>query len=457
MAINYANLFEDLGAVAKVFLHLRESIQGNTGIVTPVPNMATLQSNIETILSGNSNFENLDSMNSEFEGMKAAMISLCDIMVNQTASVLLRESILQELVLAAGTTDIATVLVELIHRMNEDSENIKESTVTINSVSANGGNTGNGTVLVDGTLDGVSNPATDIEPHREYAGVTSELVVLDETMTLRCDGDSHTDGIDAGSETFSIVTTATNGTTRYSWQGEYSRESVNISSAYASNELSNGGFESFSGDIPSSWTLDAGTETTHVAENADAANQYLGSKSLALIGDSSEAAITLSQAVTGMEPLKRYCIGGFVKGVAGVSSGTLEIKFSGTGYSAGSDKISLNAAALAAQTSYGLESFYVTVPENVPSDWKLEISWSGTPSTHTIYLDDLTITECNYLAGVNVVVFPGTTAWVRDDELTCRLQNDNAGVFQTLFRQMFGVQLPSDSSPTRADTLGGLT
>jgi len=193
---------------------------------------------------------------------------------------------------------------------------------------------------------------------------------------------------------------------------------------------------------------------------------YRGSKSLVFIGDGAQTTIGVSQALTEstLDPYRRYCILAQVgkSGVAAVGAGTLTIQLEGTGYTAiASEKIELNAGALAAlggtnidYDSYTLQSCYINLPSDIPSDLKLVIKVTGTlTSSARVLVDNLAFGPVTYFGGAHVVLSSGRDKWLKDDKITWTVTNNDAGVIQTFFRKAYSLQLPSSGSPTIAESL----
>jgi hypothetical protein len=193
---------------------------------------------------------------------------------------------------------------------------------------------------------------------------------------------------------------------------------------------------------------------------------YRGSKSLVFIGDGAQATIQVSQALTESEldPYRRYCILSQIgkSGLAAIGSGTLTIQLEGTGYTAASsEKIELNAAALAAlggtnidYDSYTLQSCYINMPSDIPSDLKLVVKVTGTLTDGArVLIDNMAFGPVTYFGGTHVVLSSGRDKWLAGDKITWTVSNDDAGVIQTFFRKAYGLQLPSSGSPTIAEAL----
>jgi hypothetical protein len=415
-----------------------------------------LYDEIETVMQGNGSQEMLDGILALFDGFRDDMTAMATSLESRVQSMLLDpQTVLDELDGVGTASSLAAVLPELMRDMNTNSETVLANTVTISSTSADAGNTGDGTVLTDKELDGVSAPGNGLAAVWWYKGLDSELAPESDTITLTCSQDNPTDGTGSGQEVFSLVTRNTEQTNRLDWHPEGAKESKTVYTAESGVLVSNGTMESFSGNIPVGWTLDNGTSGTHVF--AESSTVYRGSTALRFSGDGSQALIGLSQDVSpaSLVPRKKYLVAAYIAGEASTVAGTLTISFAGTGYTAASsEKIEMDETALSAQTSYGLEYFWITMPDTIPSDWELKMEVSGTlTNAKNVYVDSVMMIEATWAAGVALVVVPGATDFIRGDRFTVPVANDNAGYFQTFFRRAFGYQLPSASSPSIDDSL----
>ena len=70
----------------------------------------------------------------------------------------------------------------------------------------------------------------------------------------------------------------------------------------------------------------------------------------------------------------------------------------------------------------------------------------------TLYIDDIGITPVTYGGGIGVAAVRGTIPFAIGDRFSFDVTHTDA-VFQRAFRQVFGMQLPSGSSPTIPDSL----
>lgn len=362
--------------------------------------------------------------------------------------------------IGAITTEKAEILRKLIDKMTVDGESVDGSVVTVGSTTPAGTNTGTGTVLTTKVLDGVTSPgagwAGTYPAHLRYNGVNSQLAVPSETITIECSADSFADGLTEGDETFTIEGRIAGDANGWEPEGSASVGSASPTAGANSTILTNGDFETFTDDVPDGWTLVAGTAGTHLVEESAALDVYHGGKCLRFDGDGTQASIEIKLPIANaiVTANKRYLVSCWIKGTATIAAGAVLISFEGTGYTAGSDKIAIAAGDI--PTSYALYHFFVTMPETIPSDFRVVVRWSGTPTAaKKLWIDDLACAPVTYGAGVGMAIVRGSVPFVRGDRFTFTLANDEAGTFQKYFRQAFGVQLPSDvaGAETIADTL----
>ena len=358
--------------------------------------------------------------------------------------------------IGASSSSQAEILDKLITQMNTDTETVNASSVTLGSVTAGAGNTGNGTLLRTEVLDGATSPGIvdgiSMPSHAEYNGLDSELTVPAETWRFRVTGDSFQDGLEEGTE-------------QLSWEGDVADQPHGIDAEgsgfidtltpiNSAGLLTDGEFEEFTSNTPDNWTIDAGTAGTHIFEETNAANIYHGAAGLKFTGDGAQANIQISQAIDAASVVanKAYVVTALIKASSSITNGALTIQFEGTGYTAGgSEKISIAAGSL--PTSFTLQHFFINLPGVIPGDLKLVIKWTGTPTNaKNLWVDDVAFGPVTYGAGGGVVAVRGSTPFVRNDRFTITVANTE-GVIQSFFRRVFGVQLPSSGSPSIADSL----
>lgn len=436
MAIDYANLFAPIG----------EYVQRVNDYETYMSDIDTDFSEVEADLDTAGRSDVLENEFTEFEAAKGMISGWIRRMGTKIIQLLTnKEAVLDELVVGSATS-LPQIWDRLYRQMVADSESVTANTVTVGSVTEDKENTDAGTVVVDKYLDGVSAPTFNGFAVPSYSGVASQLTI-GETQRVTCISDSFSGGVSEGSERFSWLGGASYADP-YGTQAYGSGNGPTLTAIQGASVFSGCDFEAFTSDVPDGWTLDTGTATTHVQDEGTIVAH--GSTSLKLIGDGALAAIQLSQDATGLTPLARYCVAFWCR-KATSATGTLEIKLEGTGYSAGSEKISFDVSTLST-SAWTLKTAFISVPAEIPADLKLVIELSGTPN-NAIYVDWGGVAQCSYLNGVTAVPVAGTEKFVKEDSYLFDVSNNENGVFQTAFAKLFGLQLPSSGSPSRADSL----
>lgn len=443
MAINYLNLFEDIG----------EFVQRVNNYVGYYSDLDTDESEIEAELTGNGREDILSGTPEMFVAFKGMIVSwITQLITKITQRITHRVTILEELHIGDNTS-IDQVLYDMIRDMNDNTRSVQKNTVTLGSVTDDKDNTNAGTVLIGKILDGVTDPNTNMISNPEYLGLDSELAITD-SMAITCLVDSNNGGATEGNESFQWVGIV-KPTAKFNWETPGSGNGPTLNPLNSFTIITNLDFEDFTTNAPDDWDIDTGTAGTHIDD--DTVTPYHGDKALKLTGDSALGTIQISQTVDTslLAAAKRYCFAAWIKGTAAMLAGTLTIQFEGTGYTAGAtEKISLAFGTLAAMTSYTLKYFFVNMPEEFPDDFEIVIKVSGTPTTaKPVYIDRACFGPVDYFNGIHASVICGSEKFVRGDRFTFTTTNDEAGVFQSFFRDAYGVQLPSSGAPTIADSL----
>jgi hypothetical protein len=454
MAVNYTNLFTDIGAFIKALNAFRAFSTASGTIETQLANIITKLSSTgrEDILSG---------VQELYDGMKDSGISWATSNVSKiNERIQHRATVLEELSGLGMGSDVLTILIELSRDMVVNSQDINASVVTVGAVTTDAGNTGNAVLLVDKVLDGVNSPINGGPYNPEWNGIDSQLSVSD-NFSVTCTADEDTDGLVLGEEQFIIEGNPISRAGPFGWETEGSGVSREVGSLNSHQLIANKDFESWSANVPESWDLDAGTAGTDVIQETTGADVYRGDSALRFTGDGATATFQISQTLPLrlLVPGQRYCLSCFVKGDATVGAGTLTIQFespSGGYVAASSEKIEMLAAALAAQTSYGEEHFWINAPASIPDDLELVIKTTATlTSAATVQVDSLAFGPVEWFNGVSLAICSGSAQNIRTDRYTFTITNDDAGVFQTFFRKQYKFQMPSqtDASETQADSL----
>tara|TARA_R100000322_G_scaffold170394_1_gene145615 strand:+ start:28451 stop:29797 length:1347 start_codon:yes stop_codon:yes gene_type:complete len=438
----YTNLFECIG----------EYVQRINDFQTIISDLETDRSQIETELEANSVPIGFYGDNTAiFDGYKSNVVSWINQLVSKVSQLMENDDfVLDNFVTTGGWEGI---LPEIIKDMTDTSQHIKQSVVTVGSVSSTLTNANSSILLVDKKLDGYNIPISGGIATRHQSGIDSELGPTSETFRVTAIEDSDETGVTDGKENFIIH--GDEGSTGYHHGDTGSNSGPTISTLHAESSnygLGNGDFETWTDSTtPGSWTQVSGFDP--VDRTVDA---YKGDYAMACVGNGSKT-WRIEQAVTTsrLDRYRRYVLACFVKGKASISAGALTIKFTGTGYTASSsEKIEMNAAALAAQTAYGVEYFYITMPSAIPTDMKLQVDLAGgLTSGKTVLIDHIQFGPVEYFGGVNFALVDGSGKTTIRDTHSSAISNNDAGVFQTFFRKGLNVQLPSDSSPSIADSL----
>lgn len=349
---------------------------------------------------------------------------------------------------------VASVLSDLYDQMTADSKTILWNTITLGTVTAASGNTGDGTVYVS---------------KMDIWGNDNQTIQTDDVLFV-CINDVRTNGVTAGKEVFSWVSAVHGAGPRlYCAYNEGA-------DAQGQNRIVNGDFEDFTvHDTPDSWDVDNGTVGTHIEEST---SKYRGSKCLKLSGDGAQATIKISQSETAfsnyssskIEPRGMYCLSARINttGAGAGDVGTLTIQFEGTAYAAGATEKIEFTLDNTAPTSYTLYKYTVRMPKAIPSDFELVIKITNTCTAGTsVFIDNLIVCKMVEFkkAGLFACVLPGATDFIAGNKLpdyfTMTTTNDWAGHFMSfLVRQTdttdprafyypsIGVAMPGSASPS---------
>lgn len=444
MAVSYANVFAILGKDIKL---------ANT-VTALYSSLATQESAMLALsaFSGTDFSNQLTNVTPTFDAVRAGLLGAVSGIPARMQEILLdREGVVTQLSLG-DSSDFNTVIERVMLDMIAQSKFVEDCTVTVGSVTKSTTNTNAGKFYVSKVLDQYNSPIAGGQPYRSYYGYNSELAV-DETIIVRCISDDDTPSGTGGSETWSVTGYPPSNDLAFGWLAEGSGTGPTLTTATSQTGLlTNGSLDDFTTNTPDGWTIDAGTAGTHVFE--ETSTKYLGDSALRLRGNASLAAITLTQDVS-VDAGRMYALGAYIQGNASLSAGTLTISFTGTGYTPGaSEKISLNQTALAALTSYAHYHCFILIPRDLPSDFKMTVTLSGTPSAHNIYVDELVLIPATYHGGVALAgPYQGSEKFLKEDTHTFTLANDDAGVVQTAARRLLGIQFPSNSVATIADSV----
>lgn len=338
---------------------------------------------------------------------------------------------------------LRTALIELIRQMAANSESVDGTTVS-GSTAAGAGNTGTGTVL-HSFVDGEGNALVNVRA---------------EDIRLVCTADAQVSGT-AGQETFSVKGEATVPNTDKDWPDgsgingtlAVASPSIDAGSGVNQNHLTNSDFEDFTANAPDSWTIDVGSAGTTVDDTTTA---YRGSKALQFIGNGSQLT-AISQDVSGILPQARYLLVFRVRDDGtGPAAGVLRVSLrSGAGAEVGSSAISVDLTAVG--STYAIQSKSFSTPLVLPTGLQVVVELTtALTNTRAVFIDDLALVRMQQFGGPGgpyLTIVPGGTAFVRDDEFTVAVTNNNEGGFVREFDRFFdmyrlGLFLPQDTGGT---------
>ena len=447
MAMNYHGspngLFIQLGAIAKqYFLQKTDATDLDTDLAAILNTFEAMTSGapalmVETFATS------IDGWKTQHVGRRATLVALALKRLQD------RVTVLDEI--AAITTEQAEILAKLIKRMIIDGESIDASTVTASATAtAAGWNVGNGSVLTTKLLDGVTSPGSgavgEYPANENYANQLTQLVVPSENMRWTCTADNFADATGEGDETFSWEGRLADVANGFGDEGSGAIGSLQPINGGATNILANGDFEEWVDNLPTAWVLVSGDEAVHVVQEATGADVYHGAYSLQLVGDGAEPSIEIYQLVSPslLTAKKMYCFACRMKVGGAGTAGNILIQFEGAGYTAATDE-KIDLAYDAVDTAWQLCKFFVLLPAIIPSDFKLVIRYDDT-GDEIFWIDDLAFAPVTYGGGLGAAIVRGSAPAVRGDMFSTTVSNNDAGTFQKFFRQVFGVQLPSNAA-----------
>lgn len=444
MAVPYTNLFTVLGKYIK-------HINSYTTIISDI---ATDLNDIEAILNTAGLIHLAEDLAPTFYGFEDDVTGWIGTIKGRMEQIITERDFMLDTLPVAEGADVVEVLRELRRAMVTDDEDVLESTVSVGALTTSAENTTVGTAVGEATLDGVSSPdPTGAAPVvRRYASnsspLTSQMARTTDVITLTCLADSE-GGAAEGAEVFKI-----NGgplTSFYSRQEEQSGEggSVQVATLQGVSVVPNGSFDAWDSTNPDSWTINTGAATTEFAK--DTSDAFRGGNSLqVLTGGGGALNITTSVPSTLVIRGKLYLLGCWLKRAAGGTTpvGTLELN------DGASNLGSLDVGAMTFDGTWGFGYAPIVIPNQITSSTltvELDITTIGTANFN---IEDIGLFEPKYFDGIAWAVLSGPEKFLVGDRLQRTITNDNAGVIQTAFRRLWGLQLRTiNTGPSQADSL----
>lgn len=326
-------------------------------------------------------------------------------------------------------------LTELNRQMRAASQSLLQNTITQGAVSYAGSNVGNGRVLLH-SIPSQMSPS--------------------ETLTFQCISDTTT-GATSGREIFRVTGGLREAdVTSYNWPGGSGANFNLASSDYVSsdNTLTNGGFDSFTGGVPDSWTITAGA--SHFSQSSS--GTFRNGSALQVTGTPSTFA-TINQTGTNriLGPNRRLIYGLWLKRNTGTTDATDPI--------AAMDLINATTTAIvdgiairrgSSASGWVLWTKSYTMPFSAPvADVTVRITFDGAfgPFDHQV---DCAFVYAPSQAGVNgqfLQIIGGSTDWRIGDYATVQITNDYASTVLAYTERFFapfasGIELATSGSPT---------
>jgi len=324
----------------------------------------------------------------------------------------------------------AAAMAALVTAMTAQSATVNASLPAAGTVTAVGSPTGTPSIVLS-----VKNGKGQL---CEYA--------LPETVTFKCTADAQSGGATARRETLTVTTPAARSDALFwDWpKGTASSKTVTaidsaLDATAGSNLLTNSDFESFTSNLPDSWTVLVGTAVTTIDDSTDS---YSGSKALTFIGNGSELT-SICQNITGLSPSTQYLVNCWIKCDVVPAAGVLQLNLiDGSNTIINDDAGTANTVSKtlsAATTGYVALSGAFRTPAVLPGTIKIRVRLSTAMSSGSIlFIDDLAMCVPTrlYTGGPDFAVFAGATNLIANDTWTSAITN-TWGEFQKYFERTF--------------------
>lgn len=438
MAVDFTKLFTIVGKYL-------DKLNDNYAIIAT---HNTEQEAIEDILIAQDEVRLVDGLDTMYDGFRSNVASWVQNIINRISGVLTDPELVTDQYSFGTTPSIQTVLARMIKDMAANDKNVTTSTMTTGAITRTVTNAEAGYMVVGTKLDGATPPMSGAIAIPEYSGLTSLLYPDDETITLTCSQDSE-HGAQRGAERFNVTGTGA-ASAPYSVTGENLGSAGTLTTAdnMAETYASNPSFDIWDATAPDQWTVETGDYTTDFVKS----NSVVLYQGQSIVFGTSDNAVTISQILNAANFVrgKAYFLSVWTRRNPDGGDGTTEAYLSiGDG---GGTYLSLTLTPTAS-TLWTLYSGQFIIPNEVEGDITLLMLSPNTGSKDGIYLDQIVITPCFYVAGIAMAVFGGKQKFLNGDTFSIRLQNNNTGKLLTYFRKAYRVMLPVDATPTISDSL----
>lgn len=448
MAIDYANLFATLGKIGKFQLAIntqQDAWDDKIEEIADAQDDQIARNAIADLLTE-------DTLESARDGVASIYSTL-----RQSA-----EDVILTYVKAdqpSKATSIVAAIEELRRQMVVSSESVQSATVSVTDA-ALATNSGNGNIV------------TTV---KRGDGLQQDLTVA-EVGFLTCTADSQTGGATERQETFTFTGEGDDGdTSAFNWPtGSGASATVAVIDPTGDNDagnvLTNSDFDAWAGSplAATGWTISTGDWGTDAVR--EGTEVYDGTYGLSLVGDASTLTAIYQDITDVVLPQRSYAFNVWVKRDVDPAAGALVVEIvDGTSTVIADDAGTNNTFTVDLTnitTSFVAYDGVFRMPKLLPDTIRIRIRLSTAISSGTIvYLDEaaMGLTTALYDGGPSVAIFPGSTRWVAGDGWTLTMANNRGGAsfaasFNALFDRFFDMRsnlqmLPTDGSPTRADTL----
>lgn len=358
---------------------------------------------------------------------------------------------------------VPDALIWLIKQMKTDSETIERNTVGKGTLTADGTNNGNGTVVAL-----VECPNVLLGNTANWPNIRAEV------LDIRCISDAQNGSISRGNEIFQIRGQPALSTLNRSFPAGSGRAvqavalcaNIDAGPRYQ-NILTNSDFETQTSNVPDYFTVSSGTAGTDFLTETTAANVYRGSSSIKAAATSTTWKIRQqlgsgSGSVGKLTPDRPYVIAFAAKKDVG-ATGTIRVSVQdGSGNILGGGTFAVTAAHGALTTSFSLVTATVFAPRVIATDTYLVVETTVGIATAAMYIDEVIIAEMVQIAPGSqyLSIISGSSDYNSDDNFRYTFTNTGNGAFAVAFDRLFdmyglGLALPDAASPgeTIADSL----
>ena len=445
MAINYSQIFGVIGKYIDAINEMssdRETINGTT--LTDA-----IHDKLET--GGWQHIYRVDAFSAAGAAITGRVLALrADLERVMTHPTFLRPDLPQ----LGNDVTMTGILRALIRQMIEDSEDVLRKPLA-SAVVAAVDNAANGSSNVGfafglAELSGTSGPGKYSPVMRDYRALDSELIE-DDTINLVCTADSESNGVTEGGETWQVAGVTEKNVNSGNFDGNFGiGVGSTITTANANTLVVNHGFENWTANEPDNWDVDAGTGGTDFLEETGASNVFRGSSSLEA---NTSATWTISQdiAASSFVPGQGYYLSVKWKVASLLTAGsiTVKVKDDSTTF------LTLTLDSTNDGTTFQNVSGTFFMPYEIDgTNVNVEID-AATGPDQLAYIDEVVLVPLNYYNGIGFIVEAGPQIWLKDDRVSLNptISSPTADSFNTYFTRYHWVQLPSDPSPSIADTL----